>query len=87
MTTGRKQGWPRCCPNVNNLYVLKAENVIEGNMLAGNCTELAFADAENLVTLGQNKVQFVIYHYNVILSHPLESGVQDTVSKSVSELR
>ena len=87
MTTGRKQGWPRCCPNVNNLYVLKAEYVIEGNMLAGNCTELDFADPENLVTLGQNKVQFVICHYNVILSHPLESGVQDTVSKSVSELR
>ena len=63
-------------PMLNNLSVLKAENVIEGNMLAGRRTELAFADAEDLVTLGKCEVQFVIYHYHVILSHPLESGAQ-----------
>ena len=63
-------------PMLNNLSVLKAENVIEGNMLAGRRTELAFADTENLVALGQSEVQLVIYHYHVILSHPLESGAQ-----------
>ena len=61
---------------LNNLSVLKAENVIEGNMLTGNCSELAFADAEDLVTLGKCEVQFVIYHYHVILSHPLDSGIR-----------
>lgn len=46
------------------------------SMLARRRTELAFADAEDLVTLGKCEVQFVIYHYHVILSHPLESGTQ-----------
>ena len=46
------------------------------SMLARRRTELAFADAEDLVTLGKCEVQFVIYHYHVILCHPLESGTQ-----------
>ena len=42
---------------LNDLSVLKTEDVIEGNMLARSNSELALADAENLVTLGESQVQ------------------------------
>ena len=56
-------------PMLNNLSVLKAENVIEGNMLARRRTELPFTDSDRQIAdaysfftdcLGQGELR---YHY------------------------